>query len=170
MERFKDLAVDGTVSIEQAVNSSVIKEGTTITGDIITDGSLTVQGSIVGNVKCTGNLTVSGSVSGNCEVGEFFADAAKINGNITSTGAAKLGMDTIMIGDVIATSAVIAGAIKGDIDVQGPVIIDATAIVSGNIKAKSVQVNSGANINGGCTLCYSSEKAIDVFNKESAEE
>ena len=43
------------------------------------------------------------------------------------------------VNNIFATSAVIAGAVKGDIDVHGPVILDTSAIVMGNIKSKSVQ-------------------------------
>ena len=57
-------------------------------------------------------------------------------------------------GNVFATSAVIGGAIKGDIDVNGPVIVDSTAIVKGNIKSKSVQINNGAVIDGFCSQAY----------------
>ena len=37
---------------------------------------------------------------------------------------------------------------------QGPVILDASAIVMGNIKSKSVQINNGAVIEGMCSQCY----------------
>ena len=53
----------------------------------------------------------------------------------------------------------IAGAINGDIDVQGPVIVDSTAVIMGNIKSRSVQINNGAVIEGFCSQCYSE---IDV--------
>ena len=58
----------------------------------------------------------------------------------------------------------IAGAVKGDIDVKGPVIIDSTAIVSGDIKSKTVQINNGATIDGRCTQCYSDIDMDAIFN------
>ena len=64
-----------------------------------------------------------------------------------------------MVGNVTATSAVIAGAVNGDIDVQGPVIVDSTAVIMGDIKSRSVQINNGAVIEGRCSQCYSE---IDV--------
>ena len=48
----------------------------------------------------------------------------------------------------------IAGAIKGDIDLQGPVVVDTSAVVMGNIKSRSVQINNGAVIEGFCSQCY----------------
>ena len=70
---------------------------------------------------------------------------------MTITSIKKFGekiMDSKYIIGIIAIViiAVIAGAVKGDIDVKGPVILDASAIVMGNIKSKSVQINNGAVI------------------------
>ena len=54
----------------------------------------------------------------------------------------------------LSAGAVIAGAVKGNIDVHGPVILDTTAIVMGNIKSQSVQINNGAVIEGMCSQVY----------------
>ena len=69
-----------------------------------------------------------------------------------------------MIGNIFASSAVIAGAVKGDIDVHGPVILDVSAIVMGNIKSKSVQINNGAVIEGLCSQCYADIRPASFFD------
>ena len=137
---------------------SVITEGTIIKGDIVSNGSLDVRGQVEGNVGCNGKLVVTGVVNGNSSASEFFADAAKIEGEVVSTGTIKI------IGNVTSTSAVIAGAIKGDIDVQGPVVVDTSAVVMGNIKSRSVQINNGAVIEGFCSQCYSDVDVQSLFN------
>ena len=129
---------------------SVITEGTIIKGDIVSNGSLDVRGQVEGNVGCNGKLVVTGVVNGNSSASEFFADAAKIEGEV--------------IGNVTSTSAVSAGAIKGDIDVQGPVVVDTSAVVMGNIKSRSVQINNGAVIEGFCSQCYSDVDVQSLFN------
>ena len=63
-------------------------------------------------------------------------------------------------------SAVIAGAVKGDIDIHGPVIIDASAVIVGDIKSKSVQINNGAVLQGFCSLEYSNVDIDDFFEAE----
>ena len=68
-------------------------------------------------------------------------------------------IETLRNFNVNATSAVIAGAVNGDIDVHGPVIVDSTAVIMGNIKSRSVQINNGAVIEGFCSQSYSD---IDV--------
>jgi cytoskeletal protein CcmA (bactofilin family) len=68
-----------------------------------------------------------------------------------------------VIGDITATSGVIAGAVKGEIDITGPIVIDSTAIIKGNIKAKSVQMNNGAVLEGFCSLSYASVDINNIF-------
>ena len=143
-------------------------KGMTISGDMETSGSIEIVGTIIGNVFAAGKLNVSGAIQGNSAAAEVFSDSAKITGNILSEGSVKVGPSSVIIGDITATSAVIAGAVKGDIDVQGPVILDSSAIVMGNIKSKSVQINNGAVIEGICSQCYaevSPTSFFDVFNK-----
>jgi cytoskeletal protein CcmA (bactofilin family) len=140
----------GTVAEE----TSVITAGTTLTGDITSDGSFDIQGTINGNVTCNGKLVVTGAINGNSAASEIFADVAKIEGEVVSSGTVKIGAGSVIIGNISAASAVIAGAIKGDIDVQGPVVVDTSAVVMGNIKSRSVQINNGAVIEGFCSQCY----------------
>lgn len=144
--------------------SAVITKGTKINGDIESDGSLEVVGAINGNVSCNGKLTITGEVYGNSSASEFFADAAKIEGEIKSEGTVKIGLGSVILGNIFATSAVIAGAVKGDLDVTGPVVIDSSAVIMGNIKSKSVQINNGAVIEGFCSQSYSDINVTDFFD------
>ncbi len=143
--------------------TAVITKGVTINGNMSARGSVDVLGCIEGNVECLGKLTVSGNIIGDSKSAELFANNAKINGNIISDGVVKVGGGSIVVGNITATSAVIAGAVKGDIDVQGPVIIDATAVIVGDIKSKSVQINNGAVIEGRCSQCYADNNPTSVF-------
>lgn len=138
---------------------SVITATTTLTGDLQSAGSFDIQGTINGNVTCNGKITVTGTINGNSSASEFFADVAKVEGEVVSSGTVKIGTGSVIIGNITAASAVIAGAVKGDIDVQGPVVVDTSAVIMGNIKSRSVQINNGAVIEGFCSQCYAD---IDV--------
>lgn len=143
---------------------TVITEGTSLRGDLQSTGSFELKGKIEGNVLCNGKMTVTGSIKGNSQAAEFFADSAKIEGEITTTGTVKIGLGSVVIGNISATSAVIAGAIKGDIDVHGPVVVDTSAVVMGNIKSRSVQINNGAVIEGFCSQCYADVDVESLFD------
>ena len=149
---------------EEKKTMSDITTGTTLTGDIASDGSFDIQGTINGNVTCNGKLVVTGTINGNSNASEFFADVAKIEGEVVSTGTVKIGAGSVIIGNISAASAVIAGAVKGDIDVQGPVVVDTSAVIMGNIKSRSVQINNGAVIEGFCSQCYADIDVQGLFD------
>ncbi len=155
----------GTASRKISDEVSVLTESMIINGNLATEGSLEVRGSIVGNVEALGKMNITGAIQGNSQAAEIYAEGAKITGDLRSEGSIKVGQSTVIIGNVFATSAVIAGAIKGDIDVRGPVILDASAIVMGDIKSKSVQINNGAVIEGMCSQCYAEVNPTSFFEE-----
>lgn len=150
------VAVDETATITSCM---------IINGDISSQGSLDLVGNVTGNVNILGKLSITGNVQGNSQAAEIYAEGAKITGEVRSQGSVKIGHDTVIIGNIFATSAVIAGAVKGDIDVRGPVILDTSAIVMGNIKSKSVQINNGAVIEGLCSQCYAEVNPTSFFDE-----
>ena len=151
------------VSEEDKNAVTVITKGTTINGSIISDCSLDVMGTINGDIECLGKLTISGKVTGNSLASEIVVNTDRLEGSVVSEGAVKVGLGTVVIGDVTAASAVFAGAVKGEIDVKGPVVLDSTAIIKGNIKAKSIQMANGAVMDGFCSLSYADLKIDDIF-------
>lgn len=151
---------------EATDETAVITAGTSIKGNINSNGSIDLQGEIEGNLQCNGKLVVTGTVKGNSSSAEFFADSAKIEGEVVSSGTVKIGLGSVVIGNIKATSAVIAGAIKGDIDVKGPVVVDTSAVVMGNIKSRSVQINNGAVIEGFCSQCYAEINMESLFGEK----
>ena len=143
---------------------TTITSGTTIRGGISSDGSLEVMGVITGDVECQGKVSIIGKVSGNVIASEVYVSTQRLEGSLSSEGAVKIGVGTIIVGDVDGTSAYIAGAVKGDIDVNGHVVVDSTAIIQGNIKAKSIQDNNGAVVDGYCSLNYAGVNLDDFFD------
>jgi len=154
-----------TCANRQAIDeTAIITAGMTIKGDVISEGSLNIIGSVKGNIDVWGKLAISGHTSGDIQAGEIYVEGAKISGELVSPGAVKIGPNSVILGHITAKSAVIAGAVKGDIDVQGPVILDTSAIVMGNIKSKSVQINNGAVVEGMCSQCYADIDLTEVFS------
>ena len=152
-------------TVEILDETSVITASTVLTGNLASAGSFDIQGTVNGNVTCNGKLVVTGVINGNSAASEFFADVAKVEGEVVSTGTVKIGAGSVIVGNITASSAVIAGAVKGDIDVQGPVVVDTSAVIMGNIKSRSVQINNGAIIEGFCSQCYADVDVQGIFAK-----
>ena len=155
---------DFDAGVAASTDTAVITAGMNITGDVTSSGNMDLIGNITGNIDISGKLNVTGSITGNSAAAEIFAESAQINGEVKSKGNVKIGQSSVVIGNIFATSAVIAGAVKGDIDVHGPVILDTSAIVMGNIKSKSVQINNGAVIEGMCSQCYADVSPSAFFS------
>ena len=155
---------DMETSVAASTDTAVITSGMNITGDVTSSGNMNLIGTITGNIEILGKLNVTGGINGNSAAAEIYAESAQINGEVRSKGSVKIGQSSVVIGNIFATSAVIAGAVKGDIDVHGPVILDTSAIVMGNIKSKSVQINNGAVIEGMCSQCYADVSPTTFFN------
>ena len=165
-ETFKVDNTFNTTELGEASNTvTIITTGTRIIGSIESEGSVEVDGVVEGNVICNGKITVTGAIKGDTTSAEFFADSAKLEGEVKSTGTVKVGLGSVIVGNIQATSAVVAGAVKGDIDVQGPVVVDTSAVVMGNIKSRSVQINNGAVIEGFCSQCYADIDVKGIFGE-----
>lgn len=161
-EKMSDASDEKMTHVDETAS---VTAGMTINGDVKSAGSLDLIGMITGNIDILGKLNVTGTITGDSKAAEIYAEGAKITGELRSDGSVKIGQSTVIIGNVFATSAVIAGAVKGDIDVQGPVILDTSAIVMGNIKSKSVQINNGAVIEGMCSQCYADVNPSSFFEE-----
>ena len=155
-----------TMDFEQQTptdETASITEGMVISGDIQTTGSLDLIGKVTGNIKCLGKLNVTGEIVGDSDAAEIYAESARVTGEVRSKGSVKVGQSTVIVGNIFGSSAVIAGAVKGDIDVHGPVVLDTTAIVMGDIKSQSVQINNGAVIEGRCSQAYADVNPSEFF-------
>jgi cytoskeletal protein CcmA (bactofilin family) len=150
--------------------TSVITLGMTVNGDITTEGSLEILGNVKGNIDVSGKLNVTGHITGNSKAHEIYAENAKITGDVSSDSSVKIGAGTVIVGNITGFSAAVAGAVKGDIDIHGPVILDSSAIVMGNIRSKSVQINNGAAIEGMCSQCYADVSPTSFFDDYKPEQ
>lgn len=163
MSQEEDSMSDFEETVEDnSEETTVITKGTTINGGIKSDTSLVVKGVIEGDVECQGKLTITGHVAGNSTASEIYVNTPRLEGSLNSHGSVKIDVSTVVIGSITSASVVVAGAVKGDIDVNGPVIIDSTAVVKGSVFAKSIQINSGAVIDGNCSLKYA-DVDLDTF-------
>lgn len=165
-EREETLQPKRELSPDDKEAVTVITKGTTINGSIISDCSLKVMGTVIGDIECQGKLSISGKITGNSIASEIEINSKRLEGSVNSEGNIKIEPGTVVIGDITASSGQIAGAVKGEVDINGPVILDTTAIVKGNVKAKSVQMNNGAVLEGFCSLTYASVDIDDVFEEK----
>ena len=147
-------------------DTTFITKGTVISGNIESDGDVEVRGRVDGNIKCTGKLIISGRVTGDIDAGDLYSEEANISGEMRINGTVKIGVGSVTVGNIYAETAVVAGAVKGDMDIRDEAVLESTAIVVGNIKSKSVDISSGAIVDGFCKQAYASVDVDKYFNSQ----
>ncbi|MBR3736484.1 MAG: polymer-forming cytoskeletal protein, partial [Lachnospiraceae bacterium] len=162
-ERVDALINDSLLLISE--ETAVITDGMKVTGDIMAGSHMNITGTVVGNIEIAGKLKASGVIEGNIDASELYSDGAEITGDIRCKGSVKIGQNSVIIGNVSGSCAVVAGAVKGDIDVHGPVILDSTAVVLGNIRSQSVQISTGAVIEGMSSQVYAAVNPSAFFEE-----
>lgn len=148
---------------------AVIPKGTVINGNIDIDGKLEMYGEINGNVNSNDRVNVCGVVTGDIKANDLYTKDSFIEGRIECIQGAVVHDNTVILGDICADSLIIDGAIQGRLDVKGCVTVGERAIVDSDIKAKAIQVSSGATINGKCSLCYAEVNVNDIFPETEEE-
>ena len=156
----KNAEISESINVYENVNEeyndslTLISSSTGIIGSIESQGSVEIDGTVEGDVKAGGELIVTGTVIGNVEGLILSLNGGKIRGNVKAYNGIYLSDDAVLIGDIESNEAEIGGAVKGKIDVNGPVVLKTGAKVLGDIDCKSVQIQSGAVIEGKCSQKY----------------
>ena len=94
----------------------------------------------------------------------------KLQGNLTLTdgayGSLIMGPKSKISGDIKTDTAIIAGEVKGNIEVQEFLELHSTAIVNGDIIYGDIEIHAGATLNGNITK----NKLEKVIKKDKANE
>ena len=79
----------------------------------------------------------------------------KLSGNLTLTdgayGSLIMGPKSKISGDIKTDTAIIAGEVKGNIEVQEFLELHSTSIVNGDIIYGDIEIHAGATVNGSIT-------------------
>ena len=91
---------------------------------------------ITGDVESKGDIRVDG----------------KLKGSVVTQGKVVLGRDGIIEGDVVCSSADIAGVLKAKITVSQLLSLKATAKLNGDIVTNKLSIEPGAAFTGSCSM------------------
>ena len=108
---------------------------------------------ITGDVESKGDIRVDG----------------KLNGSVVTQGKVVLGRDGIIEGDVVCSSADIAGVLKAKITVSQLLSLKATAKLNGDIVTNKLSIEPGAAFTGSCSMGAVIKDIKNVGKKEQKE-
>jgi cytoskeletal protein CcmA (bactofilin family) len=106
-------------------------------GEFIDDLSIISDGmKVKGSIETIGNVRIDGSVQGNVAAG----------GNVT------IGDSGVVEGDLKARSMTIGGKVFGSVHIQEKLILEEGSKLTGDIVARILVIEEGANYSGKCEM------------------
>lgn len=108
---------------------------------------------IQGDLNSEGNIRIEGSVTG----------------KVHTTQSVHVGEAAVIVADMQAGNAIIAGQIQGNVKVSGNLILQATARVHGDISCGILRVEDGAQFTGKCNMKGAAPDKAKVQNAPEPE-
>lgn len=136
----------------------VVPEGVIIDGSMSSGSETEISGRIDGDVSVDGRLTLEASalISGNVRATSCRVDGL-VEGRMECSQDLELGPNGRLNADVMAgRQFTVGGQVFGNVASGGVVHVLATAKVNGDIRARSVIIDEGAQFNGSCSMRPSS--------------
>lgn len=138
-----------------APGDSLIAAGMVLDGHCRTDGSLRVDGRVTGSVhadnlvvgrggRIDGDVTGEGNGGGD---GQTVVIEGHVEGAVTAPRV-EVGPDGVVGGGVKAQEAVVRGRVAGGILTEGRLLLDATAVVEGDVTARRLGLTEGGQVFG----------------------
>jgi cytoskeletal protein CcmA (bactofilin family) len=110
------------------------------------EGTMTTPGEL-------NSIVGKGSVlEGNFEVQSSVRIDGRVKGNVKSGDTLIVGKDGEVEGEITAKNVVIGGRVNGKIDATGRVVLESTAVFTGDLKTGRLVIDEGAVFNGQCSM------------------
>lgn len=140
----ENVVVNENVIVDE---TGIIAKDTRVTGDIETKGHLLIHGEVLGNISANGNIVVTGKIAGDIACKSIKFSDCRAKTNVTAQEDVSIEQDTRVEGKITCKKITVDGMLKGDIEAE-EVSIFSTAKVLGNIIAKSLSMEPGAELQG----------------------
>ena len=125
-----------------------VTKNTKITGTILSESSIEINGEIFGDVESRQRVTVTGKVEGDIKGKNVDINSAAIKGNITASEYLHISSQSTVVGNISADKIEFNGRINGNISVKNEVTIQKESFVVGDISAIMIGIEKGAVIKG----------------------
>lgn len=127
---------------------TIISEGTSIQGNITTNGGIKVYGSVAGDINSQGKVCVYGEVHGDISGERVEMLSCRMQGNISALDSVIVSQETKIVGDITANTLRSEGKLKGNVVVQNGAELSSNAVLLGNLTSAEILIEKGAVIRG----------------------
>jgi len=108
------------------------------------------------------------SVQGDCDTDGTLRIEGRVEGTVRAGKAVVIGKEGFVDGHVFTQDAVISGRVSGTVTADSRLEVQATARIDGEVNARRMQLEEGAELNGRLTMGDRSGEARGVSATSSA--
>ena len=153
----------GATQTSGAHRTSIIAEGTEITGEVKFGSNAEIYGTLSGKVVSDSDIiTNAGKINGDVEAKNLDMMNAKITGDVATQGDLRLSDSSVLTGDIAAARMDLRGQVKGNAAVRRELNVHSSAKLEGDVEAGSIAIGHGARVRGFINVGTDEQPADDA--------
>lgn len=160
----KTVTASNVVPIQEDTPATVISRSMVIVGEITSSGDIDIYGDVKGSVKTDGDIKATGKVIGDMAGNSLTLNGCTIQGNITAQGSVIIGVNTIVVGDIIADSIKLNGKVKGNLTISKMSEFLENALLAGDVHSQTISMSQGAKLHGNVSVALDSSQSEKEFD------
>lgn len=160
----KAVTASNVVPIQEDTPATVISRSMVIVGEITSSGSVDIYGDVKGSVKTDGDIKATGKIIGDMAGDSFILNGCTIQGNITAKGSVTVGLNTVIVGDIIADSIKLNGKVKGNLTIAKMSEFLESALLAGDVHSQTISMSQGAKLHGNVSVALDSSQSEKEFD------
>lgn len=160
----KTVTASNVAPIQEETPATVISRTMVIVGELTSRGDIDIYGDIKGSVKTDGDVKATGKIIGDMAGNSFTLNGCTIQGNITATGSITIGLNTIVVGDIVADSIKLNGKVKGNLTISKMSEFLENALLAGDVHSQTISMSQGAKLHGNVSVALDSSQSEKEFD------
>lgn len=160
----KTVTASNVVPVQEETPATVISRSMVIVGEITSSGDIDIYGDVKGSIKTDGDVKATGKIVGDMASGSFTLNGCTIQGNITAKGSVVIGLNTVIVGDIIADSIKLNGKVKGNLTIAKMSEFLENALLAGDVHSQTISMSQGAKLHGNVSVALDSSQSEKEFD------
>jgi len=160
----KTVTASNVVPIQEDTPATVISRSMVIVGEITSSGDIDIYGDVKGSVKTDGDIKATGKVIGDMAGNSLTLNGCTIQGNLTAQGSVMIGVNTVVVGDIIADSIKLNGKVKGNLTISKMSEFLENALLAGDVHSQTISMSQGAKLHGNVSVALDSSQSEKEFD------
>lgn len=160
----KTVTASNVVPIQEETPATVISRSMVIVGEITSVGDIDIYGDVKGSIKTDGDIKITGKIIGDLSGNSLTLNGCTIQGNIVAQGNVIIGVNTMVVGDIIAENIKVNGKVKGNLTIGKMSEFMENALLAGDVKSQTISMSQGAKLHGNVSVALDSSQSEREFD------